>query len=112
MVSVAVWTSVPCGVWPLVPGPANIHEYEIFEIFNICNAPPSPRCRHYTERCVVPSVRLLAAVTALLLQLPHHGGGLVTVDTVLAGGRHVTKRGRGPRWLIVLLISYLISYSS
>ena len=29
MVSVAVWTSVPCGVWPLVPGPANIHEYEI-----------------------------------------------------------------------------------
>ena len=23
MVSVAVWTSVPCGVWPLVPGPAN-----------------------------------------------------------------------------------------
>ena len=48
-----------------------------------------PRCRHYTGRCVLPSVRLLAAVTALLLQLPRHvpvqGGGLVTVDTVLAG---------------------------
>ena len=81
---VLVWPSVPCAVWPLVPGPANIHEYEIFEIFNICNAPPSPRCRHYTERCVVPSVRLLAAVTALLLQLLHYGGGLVTVDTVIA----------------------------
>ena len=23
---VSVWASVPCGVWPLVPGPANIHE--------------------------------------------------------------------------------------
>ena len=70
-----------------------------------------PRCRHYTERCVLPSVRLLAAVTdALLLQLPHHvpvqGGGLVTVDTVLAGWRHGTKRGPGPRWLIELIISY------
>ena len=71
--------------------------------------PPSPRCRHYTERCVLPSVRLLAAVTALLLQLPRHvpvqGGGLVTVDPVLAGWRHGTKRGPGPRWLIVLLKS-------
>ena len=69
-----------------------------------------PRCRHYTGRCVLPSVRLLAAVTALLLQLPRHvpvqGGGLVTVDTVLAGWRHGTKRGRGPRWLIELIISY------
>ena len=54
---------------------------------------------------MLPSVRLLAAVTALLLQLPHHGWGLVTVDTVLAGWRHGTKRGPGPRWLIVLLKS-------
>ena len=54
---------------------------------------------------MLPSVRLLAAVTALQLQLPHHGGGLVTVDTVLAGGRHITKRGPGPRWLIVLLMN-------
>ena len=68
--------------------------------------PLSPRCRHYTGRCVLPSVRLLAAVTVLLLQLPHHvGGGLVTVDPALAGGRHVTKRGPGPRWLIVLLMN-------
>ena len=29
------------------------------------------------------------------------------MDLVLAGKRHGTKRGRGPRWLIVLLISYL-----
>ena len=31
----------------------------------------------------------------------------VTVDLTLAGWRHGTKRGRGPRWLIVLLRSYL-----
>ena len=31
---------------------------------------------------------------------------LVTVDPVLAGWRHGTKRGRGPRWLLVLLITY------
>ena len=31
---------------------------------------------------------------------------LVTVDLTLAGWRHDTKRGRGPRWLLVLLITY------
>ena len=31
----------------------------------------------------------------------------VTVDLTLAGCRHGTKRGRGPRWMIVLLISYV-----
>ena len=31
----------------------------------------------------------------------------VTVVLTLAGWCHGTKRGRGPRWLIVLLITYL-----
>ena len=70
--------------------------------------PSSPRCRQYTDRCVLPSVRLLAAVTALLLQQPRHlpvqGGGLVTVDTVLAGWRHGTKRGRVAR------LSYMVLF--
>ena len=34
-----------------------------------------------------------------------HKEDLITVDPALAGWRHGTKRGPGPRWFIIFLIS-------
>ena len=61
-----------------------------------------------------PAVHSILHCKALLHVYHHQPGDLalqevdcVTVDLGLAGWCHGTKRGRGPRWLTLLLITYL-----
>ena len=78
--------------------------------------------RHGTKRGPGPRWLIVLLISSppsqwwgyyLHLRVHHHQPGdlalqeedLVTVDLILAGWRHGTKRGTGPRWFIIFLIS-------